>query len=180
MTEQAKTIEQTFTKEKYKLFSFIRKFVPSKEDAEDILQDVFFQFINYTDIQIIERVNSWLFSVARNRIIDRSRKKKAEAFSSTVIEDPQNDEEYSIEDFIPDMGLTPENIFLRDEFREKFEDALSELPSVQREVFIMNEIDGLSFKEISQLTGLSINTLLSRKHYAVKQLKKKLNKYLNE
>lgn len=180
MTEQAKTIEKAFAKEKYKLFGFIRKFVPSKEDAEDILQDVFFQFINYADIEIIERVNSWLFKTARNRIIDRSRKKKAEAFSDTVTEDPGGEEEFSIEDLIPDMGLTPDNIFLRDEFREKFEEALNELPPAQKEVFVMNEVDGLSFKEIAQLTGLSINTLLSRKHYAVKQLKEKLNKYLNE
>jgi RNA polymerase sigma factor (sigma-70 family) len=179
MTEQAKRIEQTFAKERSKLFGFIRKFVPSKEDAEDILQDVFFQFMNYADIEIIERVNSWLFKTARNRIIDRSRKKKAETFSDTIIENSEDDESFSIEDFLPSLDLTPENIVLRDEFREKFEEALEELPAAQRDVFYMNEIDGLSFKEISELTGLSVNTLLSRKHYAVRQLKKKLNKYLN-
>ena len=179
MTAKAKRIEQTFAKERYKLFGFIRKFVPSKEDAEDILQDVFFQFVNYADIEIIEKVNNWLFKTAKNRIIDRSRKKKAEAFSDTITEGYNEEESYSIEDFLPSIELTPEDLFLRDEFKDKFDEALAELPAGQREVFYMNEIDGLSFKEISELTGLSVNTLLSRKHYAIKQLKQKLNKYLD-
>lgn len=179
MTEQTKTIEQTYIKEKNKLFGFVRKFVSSKEDAEDILQDVFIQFMSYADIGIIEKTSSWLFKTAKNRIIDRSRKKKAAAFSETIIEDFDEEETFSIEDFLPSIDLTPEDLFLRDEFRDKFEEALVELPAEQRDVFLMNEIDGLSFKEISELSGFSVNTLLSRKHYAVKQLRKKLNKYLN-
>jgi RNA polymerase sigma factor (sigma-70 family) len=179
MTEQAKTIEQTFAKEKGKLFGFIRKFVPSKEDAEDILQDVFYQFISYSNIELIERANSWLFKTAKNKIIDSSRKKKPMSFSETIVEDFDDEEAFSIEDFLPSIDITPENLFLNDEFNEKFDEALSELPAEQRDVFLMNEVDGLSFNEISELTGLSVNTLLSRKHYAVKQLKKKLNKYLN-
>ena len=180
MTEQAKTIEKTFIKEKSALFNFIRKFVPSREDAEDILQDVFYQFISYANIELIEKVNSWLFRAAKNKIIDKSRKKTTERFSEQVRETFDGEEIFSMEDFIPSIDLTPEDLFLRDEFNEKFETALNELPPEQRDVFLMNEVDGFSFNEISEITGLSVNTLLSRKHYAVKQLKKKLNNYISE
>jgi len=178
MTEQAKTVEQAFVKQKSRLFNFIRRFVPSKEDAEDILQDVFYQFISYANIELIEKLDSWLFKVAKNKIIDKSRKKRTESFTEQILEGFEEEEVFSIEDFLPSIGLTPEDLFLRDEFNEKFEAALNELPPEQRDVFLMNEIDGYSFREISELTGLTVNTLLSRKHYAVKQLKKKLNKYL--
>jgi RNA polymerase sigma factor (sigma-70 family) len=180
MNEQVKKIEQTFVKERKRLLRFIRMFVPSREDAEDILQDVFFQFISYADIEIIEKVNNWLFKTARNKIIDKSRKKKTERFKEPVSADYDGEEFFSIDDLLSSIGLTPEDLFLKDEFNEKFETALNELPSGQRDVFIMNEVEGFSFKEISELTGLSVNTLLSRKHYAVKQLKKKLNKYISE
>jgi len=180
MTEQAKTVEQTFFKEKSKLFNFIRRFVPSKEDAEDILQDVFYQFISYADIELIERVNGWLFKTARNKIIDKSKKKKTESFDDRVPEKLDSEETFTIGDFLLRIDITPEDLFLKDEFNEKLEAALNELPPEQRDVFIMNEVDGLSFKEISEITGLPVNTLLSRKHYAVKQLKKKLNNYLSE
>jgi RNA polymerase sigma factor (sigma-70 family) len=180
MTEQAKTIEKTFVKEKSALFNFIRKFVSSREDAEDILQDVFYQFISYANIELIERVNSWLFKAARNKIIDKSRKKRTERFAEQVRETFNGEEIFSMEDFIPSIDLTPEDLFLKDEFNEKFETALNELPPEQRDVFLMNEVDGFSFNEISEITGLSVNTLLSRKHYAVKQLKKKLNNYISE
>jgi len=179
MTEQAKTVEKTFNREKGGLFNFIRKFVSSREDAEDILQDVFYQFISYANIEVIEKVNSWLFKTAKNKIIDKSRKKKTERFTEKVRETFDGEEIFSIEDFLPSIDLTPEDLFLKDEFNEKFETALNELPPEQRDVFLMNEVDGYSFNEISQITGLTVNTLLSRKHYAVKQLKKKLNKYLN-
>jgi len=180
MTEQAKTIEKTFVKEKSALFNFIRKFVSSREDAEDILQDVFYQFISYANIELIEKVNSWLFKAAKNKIIDKSRKKTTERFSELVRETFDGEEIFSMEDFIPSIDLTPEDLFLKDEFNEKFETALNELPPEQRDVFLMNEVDGFSFNEISEITGLSVNTLLSRKHYAVKQLKKKLNNYISE
>ena len=120
-----------------------------------------------------------LFKAAKNKIIDKSRKKKPERFTDQFREVFDTEEVFSIEDFLPSIGLTPEDLFLRDEFNEKFEEAINVLPPEQRDVFLMNEIDGYSFKEISELTGLPVNTLLSRKHYAVKQLKKKLIKYLN-
>ena len=97
MTEQAKTVEQTFFKEKSRLFNFIRKFVPSREDAEDILQDVFYQFINYADIELIERVNGWLFKTARNKIIDKSRKKKTESFDDRVPEELDSEETLNVQ-----------------------------------------------------------------------------------
>ena len=153
MTEQAKTIEQTFVKEKGVLFNFIRKFVPSREDAEDILQDVFYQFISYANIELIEKVNSWLFKTARNKIIDKSRKKRPERFTEQIRESFDGEEIFSMEDFLPSLDLTPEDLFLKDEFNEKFEAALNELPPEQRDVFLMNEVDGFSFKEISELTG---------------------------
>jgi len=179
MTEQAETIEKALAKERRGLLSFIRRFVSSKEEAEDILQDVFFQFIGYANIDVIEKINSWLFKTAKNKIIDNSRKKRSERFSEIIGKYFDDDEVFSFEDLIPSIDLTPEELFLRDEFNEVFESALAELPLEQRDVFLMNEVDALSFKEISELTGISVNTLLSRKHYAVKQLKKKLINYLN-
>lgn len=180
MKEQAKTVEKTFSRERSGLLNFIRKFVPSREDAEDILQDVFYQFISYSNIELIEKVNSWLFRTAKNKIIDKSRKKKEERFTEKVIDDSEETDSFSVEDFLPSIDLTPEDLLLKDEFNEKFESALNELPAEQRDVFLMNEMDGLTFNEISELTGLTVNTLLSRKHYAVKQLKKKLNNYISE
>ena len=180
MTEQAKKGEQTFAKEKDRLFNFIRRFVPTREDAEDILQDVFYQFISYADIELIEKVNGWLFKTARNKIIDKNRKKKTESFDDRIPEELDSEETFTVRDLLLRIDITPEDLFLKDEFNERFEAALNELPPEQRDVFIMNEVDGLSFKEISEITGLTVNTLLSRKHYAVKQLKKKLNNYLSE
>ncbi len=179
MAEQISNTEKVFAKERRGLLSFIRSFVSSKEDAEDILQDVFFQFINYTNIAAIEKINSWLFKTAKNKIIDSGRKKKSTRFSELLNELIFDEETFSFEDFLPSLNLTPDELFLKDEFNEKFEAALGELPVEQRDVFLMTEIDGLSFNEISELTGITVNTLLSRKHYAVKQLKKKLNKYIN-
>ena len=178
MTEQVKLFENTFNKERSRLLGFIRKFVASVEDAEDILQDVFYQFITYENVGLIEKISSWLFTTARNKIIDSGRKKKAVTFSQSI-PGIYELEEFTIEDFLPSLNFTPEDLFMRDEFNEKFQAALDQLPTEQKDVFVMNEIEGFSFKEISEITGLGINTLLSRKHYAVKQLKKKLNNYLN-
>lgn len=179
MAEKTNLFENAFANERNRLFGFIRKFIPSKEDAEDILQDVFYQLIAYEDAGLIERLGSWLFKAARNKIIDSGRKKKTDTFSDRFLNLADKEEEVSIEDFLPSFGFTPEDLFLRDEFNVKFEEALEELPPEQKDVFVMNEIEGLSFKEISEITGLSVNTLLSRKHYAVQQLRKKLDKYLN-
>jgi len=180
MTEQTKRIEQAFNKERSRLLKFIRRFVSSIEEAEDILQDVIYQFISYADIELIERVSNWLFKTARNKIIDKYRKKKTDRFTDHAPEGVDSEETFTIGELLPSIDLTPEDLFLKDEFNEKFDAALDELPPEQRDVFLMYEIEGYSFKEISEITGLGVNTLLSRKHYAVKQLKKNLNNYLRE
>jgi RNA polymerase sigma factor (sigma-70 family) len=181
MTSQAKIVENTLIKERGRLFNFIKKYVPSKEDAEDILQDVFYQFIaGIEDIIMIDRISGWLFKSARNKIIDKRRKKKPENFSKIENKDDEEDEYFSFADLLPSFDFTPEDLFLQDEFNEEFNKALDALPAEQKDIFIMNEIDGFSFKEISEITGLNVNTLLSRKHYAVSQLRKKLSKYLNK
>jgi RNA polymerase sigma factor (sigma-70 family) len=181
MTSQAKIVEHTLVKERGKLLNFIKKYVPSKEDAEDILQDVFYQFIaGFEDIILVDRISGWLFKSAKNKIIDKRRKKKPENFSKMEIIKDEDDDAFSIIDLVPSLEFTPEDIFLKDEFTEEFEKALDSLPAEQKDIFLMSEADGFSFKEISEITGLNINTLLSRKHYAVVQLRKKLNNYLNK
>jgi RNA polymerase sigma factor (sigma-70 family) len=181
MTSQAKIVENTLIKERGRLFNFIKKYVPSKEDAEDILQDVFYQFVaGFEDIIMIDKISSWLFKSARNKIIDKSRKKKPDNFSNMENKNEEEDEYFSFADLIPSLDFTPEDLFLQDEFNTEFKKALDTLPEEQKDIFMMNEIDGFSFKEISEITGLNVNTLLSRKHYAVSQLRKKLSKYLNK
>jgi RNA polymerase sigma factor (sigma-70 family) len=172
-------IEQTVKKEKNRLFSFIRKRVASREDAEDILQDVFIQFTErYSMIESIDKVTSWLFTVARNKITDLYRKKKPEPFS---YKGSAGDESgTSFYDLLPDLGNTPEDQYLRSLIMERLEEALEELPAAQREIFIQNEFEDRSFKEISEETGESINTLLSRKRYAVLYLRERLKDLYNE
>jgi len=181
MTSDAKLVENIIVKERGRLFNFIRKYVPLKEDAEDILQDVFYQFIaGFDDIVVIDRVSAWLFKSVRNKIIDKSRKKKPESFLDIKIDNEESDDEEVFEDIIASLDYTPEDLFLYDEFNEELNKALDSLPPEQKDIFAMSEIEGFSFKEISEITGLNVNTLLSRKHYAVNQLRKKLNNYLNE
>ncbi|MFZ0454248.1 MAG: sigma-70 family RNA polymerase sigma factor [Ignavibacteriaceae bacterium] len=182
MTSQTKIIESTLKKESGRLFNFIKRYVPSKEDAEDILQDVFYQFIaGFEEIIMIDRISGWLFKSARNKIIDKSRKKKPENFSKfETANDDDGSEYFSFAELLPSLDFTPEDLFLRDEFNEKLKEALDELPVTQKNIFIMNEVDGFTFKEISEITGLNVNTLLSRKHYAVNQLRKKISQYLNK
>ena len=175
--------EQTFLKEKDRLLSFIRNRVSSAEEAEDILQDVFFQFVaGYETIDSLDRVTSWLFSVARNKIIDRyrrdaSRPKRADLGAQTGSDD---DAPLTLQDILPDLGNTPEDSYLRDVIWEAIMDAVDELPAEQRQIFILNEIQERSFREISEETGVSINTLLSRKRYAILSLRKKLQRLYND
>lgn len=175
--------EQTFLKEKDRLLGFIRNRVSSIEEAEDILQDVFYQFVaGYETIESIDRVTSWLFSVARNKIIDRyrrdsSRPKRADLALQAGMDD---DAPLTLQDILPDFGNTPEDAYLRDVIWDAIMDALDELPAEQREIFILNEIEERSFREISEETGVSINTLLSRKRYAILALRKKLQRLYND
>ena len=163
MDAAALSIEETFQRERGRLRNFIRKRVPDATDAEDILQDVFFALIRAWPI---EQVTAWLFRVATNRIIDRFRKQKHETLS--------------VDDLLPSPEGGPEAEYARSVLIEELEGALEELPKEQREVFIAHEIEGRSFKEISVATGIGVNTLLSRKHYAVLHLRRRLQEIYEE
>lgn len=175
--------EQTFLREKDRLLSFIRQRVSSLEEAEDILQDVFFQFVaGYESIESLDRVTSWLFSVARNKIIDRyrreaSRPKRTDFAFPSGLEDEMP---LTLQDILPDLGNTPEDSLIREFIWEAIIVALDELPAEQREIFILNEMEERSFRDIAGEKGVSINTLLSRKRYAILALRKKLQHLYEE
>jgi RNA polymerase sigma factor (sigma-70 family) len=178
MTAASIQIETTIRKEKGRLFNFIRKNVPTKEDAEDILQDVWYQFVNgFDEIEFMDRISAWLFHVARNKIIDSQRKKKNKPLLSEniVFPDDESDEPLTLADILPDLTGLPDEVYWRNLIWDEIESALDDLPDEQREVFTMNEFDGLSFKEISGIKNVPVNTLLSRKRYAVLFLRKSLN-----
>jgi len=171
--------EQTFLREKDKLLGFIRNRVSSVEEAEDILQDVFYQFVaGYDTIESLDRVTSWLFSVARNKIIDRYRRDAARPKRADLEMQAGTDDDapLTLQDILPDLGNSPEDAYLRDVIWDAIMEALDDLPAEQREIFILNEIEERSFREISEETGVSINTLLSRKRYAILALRKKLQR----
>lgn len=175
--------EQTFLREKDRLLSFIRNRVSSLEEAEDILQDVFFQFVaGYNTIESLDRVTSWLFSVARNKIIDRYRRESSKPQHTDLSwqTGSEDDSPTTLQEILPDLGNTPEDAMLREVIWGAVMDALDELPAEQREIFILNEMEDRSFREISEETGVSINTLLSRKRYAILALRKKLQQLYNE
>ena len=179
----SRQIEATIEREKGKLFGFIRRNVPTKEEAEDILQDVLFQFANaFESIEFMDRVSAWLMRVAKNRIIDSQRKKKPQAFRDVKIRIPGDDsgEPLSLEEMIPDLGGLPDEVYWQNQFWDEIEAALDELPAEQREVFEMNEFEGMSFKEIAEIKGEPLNTLISRKRYAVLYLRKKLKNLYEE
>ncbi len=161
---------------------FIRKYVASDEDAEDILQDVFYQLTeSILSMRPIEQLTSWLFTVARNKITDRYRKRKHEpAHLAAESEDEEQSRLSDLEGLLFNATDTPESIYMRSLFWKAFEDALNELPPAQKQVFVMHEIEGMSFNEISAVTGLGINTLLSRKRYAVLHLRKRLHDLRDE
>jgi RNA polymerase sigma factor (sigma-70 family) len=168
-------IEHTVRKERKRLLNFIRQRVPDRDDAEDILQDVFVQFTQaYRKIESIERVTAWLFRVTRNKIADLYRKKKPETFSNMRSRDAEDDEALSLEDLLPNLNFDPEDSMMRDVIWEALEAALEEMPAKQRDVFVMHEFEDISFRQMSEVSGDSINTLLSRKRYAVQFLRKKL------
>ena len=167
---QKRNITQVVNDYSKRLLGFIRKRVNNDADAEDILQDVFYQFVGNT--QPIEQLTSWLFTVARNKIIDRSRKHKPDLLEDIFIDN--DDEDFSWTDLFFAKDNNPETEYLRNLFWETLNTALNELPEEQRSVFIQNELEGISFKDIATQTGETVNTLLSRKRYAVLHLRKRL------
>jgi RNA polymerase sigma factor (sigma-70 family) len=178
--EQDQRISEVVTREQSRLRDFIRRRVPDLRDAEDILQDVFYELVEANRLLMpIEHVNGWLFRVARNRIIDFFRKKKAERFSDTAAAD-EDDERLPLEEVLPSPDAGPEALYARNVLLEELELAIGELPEEQREVFVAHEMEGRSFKEIAAKTGVSVNTLLSRKHYAVRRLRERLQRIYDE
>ncbi|MBV8051323.1 MAG: RNA polymerase sigma factor [Acidobacteriaceae bacterium] len=178
--EQDERISEVVTREQSRLRNFIRRRVPDPRDAEDILQDVFYALVEANRLLVpIEHVTGWLFRVARNRIVDLFRKKRPESFSDvTMAED--HDELSRLEDLLPSPDAGPDALYARSLLLDELETALSDLPQEQREVFVAHELEGLSFKEIAAETGVSVNTLLSRKHYAVLHLRERLQTVYEE
>ena len=180
MTEQDRQISEVITEERSRLRNFIRKRVRNEADAEDLLQEVFYELVEANRLLMpIEHVTAWLFRVARNRITDLFRKKKAETFSDAAVED-EGGELLQIEDLLPSPDAGPEALYVRHVLLEELEFALAELPDEQREVFIAHELEGRSFKELSAESGVRVNTLLSRKHYAVLHLRERLQSIYDE
>ncbi len=171
--EQDKRISEAVLQRKSRLLNFIRKRVPDQSDAEDILQEVFYELVEaYRLMNPIEHLGAWLFQVARNRIADSFRKKRPEAFSDPV--------GVAWEDLLPSAEAGPEAAYARAVLLEELDDALDELPEEQRDVFVAHEWEGRSFKELAVETGLSVNTLLSRKRYAVLHLRERLRSIYGE
>ena len=175
--------QTTFLREKDKLLGFIRNRVSNVEEAEDILQDVFYQFIaGFDTIESLDRVTSWLYSVARNKIIDRYRRDAARPKRTDfeLLAGKDDDAPLTLQEILPDLDNSPESTLLREAIWEEITDALAELPADQREIFVLNEIEEKGFREISEETGVSINTLLSRKRYAILALRKRLRSFYDD
>lgn len=170
--DKNKTITQSIKAYSRRLFGFIKQRVATTEDAEDILQEVFYQFAGNTEP--IEQVTSWLFTVARNKITDRYRKQQLPLIDDLQPSAGNEDESFDWKDLVPASGDSPETVYLRNLFWEELRLALDVLPVEQREAFIQNEMEGISFKDISQATGVSVATLISRKRYAVLFLRERL------
>ena len=175
--------QTTFLREKDKLLGFIRNRVNNVEEAEDILQDVFYQFIaGFETIESLDRVTSWLYSVARNKIIDRYRRDAARPKRTDfeLLAGKDDDAPLTLQEILPDLDNSPESTLLREAIWDEITEALAELPADQREIFILNEIEEKGFREIAEETGVSINTLLSRKRYAIIALRKRLQSFYND
>jgi RNA polymerase sigma factor (sigma-70 family) len=181
MTEQDREISEIIAKERSRLRNFIRKRVPNEADAEDLLQEVFYELIEaYRLLEPVQRWSAWMFRVARNRIIDLFRKKRLEAFGGDSVTASGEEEALRLEDVLTSPAAGPAEAYARTVLLEELEEALDELPPEQREVFLAHEIEGSSFKEIAARTGVGVNTLLSRKHYAVVHLRHRLQAIYEE
>ena len=171
MSEQDRQISEMIAEEGSRLRNFIRRRVPNEADVEDLLQEVFFEVVvAYRLMEPVQQWSAWMFKVARNRIIDFFRKKREGPMEG----DAGGQETFPLEDMLPSPDAGPAQAYARTVLLDELEEALAELPQEQREVFIAHEIEGQSFKEIAARTGVSLNTLLSRKHYAVLHLRRRL------
>jgi len=173
--EQDERIADVVTREQSRLRDFIRRRVPDPRDAEDVLQDVFYKLVEANRLLMpIDHVTGWLFRVARNRITDLFRKKKPESFPEV------DDDELQFDDLLPSADAGPEALYARGVLLDELDLALDELPGEQREVFVAHELEGRSFKDIAAATGVNVNTLLSRKRYAVLHLRERLHDIYDE
>jgi RNA polymerase sigma factor (sigma-70 family) len=178
--EQDERITEVVTREQSRLRSFIRRRVPDPRDAEDILQDVFYELVEANRLLMpIHQVTGWLFRVARNRITDLFRKRRPERFSDAAVAH-EDDDLLRLEDLLPSPDAGPEALYERHVLLDELASAIGELPPEQREVFVAYELEGRSFKEMAAETGVSVNTLLSRKRYAVRHLRERLKSIYDE
>ena len=183
MNEQDRQISEIVAEERSRLRNFIRRRVPDPSDVEDIVQEVFYELVEANRLLMpINHVTGWLFQVARNRITDLFRKKKPAALNDAAHNESGDDEGELLQilDLLPSPDAGPEAVYIRNLFLDELELALDELPHEQREVFVAHELEGRSFKELSAETGISVNTLLSRKRYAVLHLRERLQNIYDE
>jgi RNA polymerase sigma factor (sigma-70 family) len=175
MANQDERISEAIDREQPRLRNFIRRRVADREDAEDILQDVFYELIEaYRLMKPVEQLTAWMFRVARNRITDLFRRRQREALRNAAPPVTDDGEMLQLEDLLPSPEAGPDAAYARSVLLEEMDAALDELPDEQREVFVAHELMGYSFKEQAAQTGVSVNTLLSRKHYAVLFLRQRL------
>ena len=175
VTDQDQRISEAISRDEPRLRNFIRRRVADQSEAEDILQEVFYELVEaYRMMKPVEQVTAWLFRVARNRIIDLFRRNSREGVRADSAGLSEDGEVLLWEELLPSPDAGPEAAYARSLLLEQLDDALDELPEEQREVFIAHELIGYSFKEISERSGVSVNTLLSRKHYAVLHLRDRL------
>ena len=179
--EQDQRIADVFRREQARLRGFIRRRVPDPRDAEDVLQDVFEKLVEANRLLMpIDHITGWLFAVARNRITDVFRKKAPDSFSEMTAGAGEDEDVPRFEDLLPSPDAGPEALYARQVLLDEVVAALAELPREQRDVFVAHEIDGRSFKELAEATGVSVNTLLSRKRYAVLRLRERLRHIYDE
>ena len=181
MSEQDRQITEAIGREASRLRNFIRRWVPQEADVEDILQDVFYEFVEAERVVApLRQAGAWMFRVARNRITDLFRRRSAEARRLDPFAQGPADGALALEEWLPSGDAGPEAAYARRVLLEELDAALEELPEAQREVFIAHELEGRSFKELSSATGVPVNTLISRKHYAVLHLRQRLRAIYKE
>lgn len=181
MSDQDKSLSEAISRDQARLRNFIRRRVADQGEAEDILQEVFYELVEaYRMMKPIGQVTAWLFRVTRNRIIDLLRRKSREAARTETATVTENGETPRLEELLPSPVAGPDAAYARSVLLEELDEALDELPDEQSEVFVAHELMGYSFKELSEQSGVSVNTLLSRKHYAVRHLRERLRAIYDE
>ena len=179
--DQNRQISETIAREQARLRQFIRRRVLDDGDAEDIFQEVFYELVEaYRLMKPVEQVGAWLFRVARNRIIDLFRSQRPTVLGNDSTIESDDGDTHRWEELLPSRDASPEAAYARGVLLDELDAALEELPPEQRDVFVAHEVEGRSFKELSEATGISINTLLSRKRYAVRLLRRRLQAIYNE